>query len=227
VDVREGEAVKKDQVLARLDTTDVEMSIRSVQQEYNRAMVELSAAFVSGDDGRIRAAQLNLQTRLTQLEKLQRDLDRLTLRAPYDGVVWNAGTLATRIGQMTKTGEPLLDVIKPGNWKVRVDLREQDLRVLDHRLQAREEVTGHLRLAANPVESFPLAVTSREQLNEGLDASHGEYIFQVEVPLEARPNQVELIKSGMAGRASFACGRRPLAYVLFRDFVNFIRLRFF
>ncbi|MBP7143565.1 MAG: HlyD family efflux transporter periplasmic adaptor subunit, partial [Opitutaceae bacterium] len=210
VDVREGQTVKKGEVLARFDTTDVELQIRAAQQEVERGLVEVDAARGDNDEIRMQVARLATARARTALEKLQRDLDRMTLRAPFDGIVLGAQNLSARIGQVPRPGEGVLEVIDPSTWKVQIDVREQDLRTLDHTLQKNGPVEGSVRLAANPTQSYPLEVTSSEQLAYGLDTTHGEFLFQISAPLKVEPSQLDLLKSGFAGRASFDCGRRPI-----------------
>lgn len=226
VDVREGQAVRKGDVLARFETTDVELQIRAAQQEVERGLVEVDAARGDKDEIRMQVARLATARARTALEKLQRDLERMTIRAPFDGIVLGAQNLSARIGQVPRPGEGVLEVIDPTSWKVQIDVREQDLRILDKRFQSHGPVEGSVRLAANPTQAYPLAVTSSEQLAYGLDTTRGEFLFQISAPLKVEPSQLDLLKSGFAGRASFECGRRPIAYVLFHDFINFLRLRF-
>lgn len=226
VEVREGQSVKKGEVLARFDTTDVELQIRSAQQEVERGMVEVDAARGDNDEIRMQVARLAAARARTALEKLQRDMERMTLRAPFDGIVLGAQNLSARIGQVPRPGEGVLEVIDPSTWKVQIDVREQDLRILDRTVRKNGPVEGSVRLAANPTQSYPLEVTSSEQLAYGLDTTHGEFLFQISAPLKVEPSQLDLLKSGFAGRASFDCGRRPIVYVLFHDFINFLRLRF-
>jgi len=137
-----------------------------------------------------------------------------------------AQSLSSRIGQIPRPGENVLEVIDPRNWKVQIDVREQDLIILDRTLAQKGPIDGSVRLAANPTQAYPIAVHTREELAYGLDTSRGDFLFQVSVPLEAEPSQLDLLKSGFAGRASFGCGKRPIAYVLFHDFINFVKLRF-
>ena len=226
VEVREGQSVTKDQVLARFDTLDLELQIRSVRQELERNRIEADSALSAGDELKMQSARIAANKSLIALEKYERDLERLTIRAPFDGIVLGAQNLSSRIGQVTKPGEPVLEVIDPRSWRVRIDLREQDLRTLDYRLAEHSPIEGSVRLAANPTFAYDLVLSERDQLRYGLDSSRGEYSFQVSLPLEAEPSQLDLLKSGFAGRASFACGKRPVAYVLFHDFINFLRLRF-
>jgi hypothetical protein len=226
VEVREGQAVTAGQILAQFDTLDLELQIRAARQELDRSLIEADAALSSGEELKMQSARLAANKSRIALEKYERDLDRLTIKAPFDGIVLGAGNLSSRIGQVPKPGEAVLEVIDPRSWKVRIDLREQDLRTLDYRLAEHSPIEGSVRLAANPTHAYDLAITQRDQLRYGLDSSRGEYSFQVSLPLEAEPSQLDVLKSGFAGRASFDCGRRPVAYVLFHDFINFLRLRF-
>jgi len=226
VEVREGQPVTAGQVLAQFDTLDLELQIRAARQELDRSLIEADAALASGEELKMQSARLAANKSRIALEKYERDLDRLTIKAPFDGIVLGAGNLSSRIGQVPKPGEAVLEVIDPRSWKVRIDLREQDLRTLDYRLAEHSPIEGSVRLAANPTHAYDLAITQRDQLRYGLDSSRGEYSFQVSLPLEAEPSQLDVLKSGFAGRASFDCGRRPVAYVLFHDFINFLRLRF-
>jgi len=189
-------------------------------------MVEVDAARGDNDEIRMQVARLAAARARTALEKLQRDMERMTLRAPFDGIVLGAQNLSARIGQVPRPGEGVLEVIDPSAWKVQIDVREQDLRILDRTVRKNGPVEGSVRLAANPTQSYPLEVTSSEQLAYGLDTTHGEFLFQISAPLKVEPSQLDLLKSGFAGRASFDCGRRPIVYVLFHDFINFLRLRF-
>lgn len=226
VEVREGQAVTAGQVLAKFETLDLELQISSLRQELDRSLIEADSAMAARDELKMQSARLAANKNRIALEKYERDLERLTLRAPFDGIVLGAGNLANRIGQVPKPGESVLEVIDPRSWKVRIDLREQDLRTLDYRLADHSPIAGSVRLAANPTHAYDLVLAHRDQLSYGLDSSRGEYSFQVSLPLEAEPSQLDVLKSGFAGRASFDCGKRPIAYVLFHDFINFLRLRF-
>lgn len=226
VEVREGQSVSRGQVLARFDTLDLELQIRSLRQELERSRIEADSALSSGDELKMQSARLAANRSLIALEKSERDLERLTLRAPFDGIVLGAQSLSARLGQVSKPGEPLLEVIDPRSWTLQVNLREQDLRLLDQFFQQNGPVPASVRLAANPTHAYPLSLSSREQLSYGLDSSKGEYVFRVSLPLDADPSQLDLLKSGFAGRASFTCGRRPVIYVLLHDFIRFLRLRF-
>ena len=173
------------------------------------------------------AARLNAEKSRAIADKLKLDIEQSTLRAPIDGVVLGAQTLSTRLGEMLRIGEPVLDVVDPSIWQVKVSMREQDLIYLGDTLTEDGKVPVSLTLAANPAKRYSLEVNSPNQIAYGLDTARGKYDFSVMLPLETTISDASLLKSGFGGRAKFSTGRKPSCYVLFRDFINFLRVRFF
>ncbi len=226
VKVREGETVKQGQVLAELDTRDIRLQLRQVEQDYERALLESQSAMSLRDEFRMHAARINSEKSRAVADKLRLDIERSTLRAPIDGIVLGAQTLATRLGEVLRTGEPVLDVIDPSVWQVKVSMREQDLIYLGDTLSEKGRVPVTLALAANPARRYELEVKSENQIAFGLDTARGKYDFSVMLPLETTLSDSSLLKSGFGGRAKFSTGLKPAFYVLFRDFVNFLRVRF-
>jgi len=226
VTVREGETVKQGQVLAELDTRDLRLQLRQVEQDYERAMLESQSALSLRDEFRMHAARINADKARAVGDKLRLDIERSTLRAPIDGIVLGAQTLSTRLGEVLRSGEPVLDLIDPSVWQVKVSMREQDLIYLGDTLAKAGRVPVSVALAANPARRYELEVNSPKQIAFGLDTARGKYDFTVMLPLETTISDSSLLKSGFGGRAKFSTGRKPSSYVLFRDFVNFLRVRF-
>lgn len=226
VTVREGETVKQGQVLAELDTRDLRLQLRQVEQDYERALLESQSAQSLRDEFRMHAARINADKSRAVADKLRLDIERSTLRAPIDGIVLGAQTLSTRLGEMLRMGEPVLDIIDPSVWQVKVSMREQDLIYLGDTLAETGKVPVSLALAANPARRYDLEVNSPKQIAFGLDTARGKYDFSVMLPLDTTLSDSSLLKSGFGGRAKFSTGLKPSCYVLFRDFVNFLRVRF-
>lgn len=226
VSVREGETVKEGQVLARLETRDLELQLRQATQEVERSLVESETALSLGNEAQMHLSRLNAMKAQAIADKIKRDIANSTLRAPFNGVVLGAQTLSTRIGEVARVGETVLEVIDQSSWQVKVSLREQDLVYLGETLEKKGAIPGSLTLVADPSKSYELELESARQLSFGLDTARGKYEFVAMLPLGASLDDPNLMKSGFAGRATFSTGIRPVAYVLFRDFVNFIRVRF-
>lgn len=227
VNVREGQAVRQGDVLARFDTRDLELQLRQLDQEYERSLLESDTALTQGNEPQMQMARLNAAKAAAMTQKIRRDIDHATLRAPFDGLVLGAQTLSTRIGEVLRLGDPLLEVVDPNAWQVKASLREQDLIQLDERLRAHGPLPASLRLAANPAHRYELELSSDSQLAYGLDTTNGKYEFTAVLPLNASLDDPGLMKSGFTGRISFEAGTRPVAYVLFKDFVRFMLVRFF
>ncbi|WP_148218190.1 efflux RND transporter periplasmic adaptor subunit [Opitutus terrae] len=227
VPVREGESVTQGQVLARFDTRDIQLQLVQAEQEYERSLVESDAAMNAGNEAQMQIARLNADKAAAMAEKLRLDLSRAVVRAPFDGIVLGAQTLSTRVGEVLRLGEPALHVVDPRTWQVKAVLKERDLIFLEKRLKTHGPVPAALRLAANPAHKYQLQLVNRSQLAYGLDTSTGDYQFTVVVPLNAKLDDAAFLKSGFTGRMTFESGVRPVAYVLFKDFVDFLTVRFF
>ena len=227
VDVHEGEAVKKGQVLARFDTTDIRLQLAQEEQEYQRSLVESDHALSLNNEAQMEISRLNADKALAVVEKLRLDISRAVLRAPFDGMVLGAQNLSTRVGEIMRMGEPALQVVDPSAWQVRASLKERSLIILDKRLRRFGPVPATLRLAANPAHKYDLTLTASRQLAYGLDTTTGEYLFTAMLPLNVSINQKEFLKAGFTGQLTFDVGIRPIAYVLFIDFYEFLKIRFF
>lgn len=224
--VHEGEAVKQGQVLARFDTRDIRLQLSQVDQEYERSLLESDAALSVGNESQMQIARLNAAKAAALAEKLRADEQRAVIRAPFDGLVLGAQSLSTRIGDIPRLGEPVLQVIDPSAWQVKATLRERDLIFLGDFLKSKGSVPATLRLSSNPAHTFRLTLNRAEQLAYGLDTSLGEYQFTAMLPLKEVPHENAFLKSGFTGRISFDGGSRSLAYILFKDFIDFFTVRF-
>jgi hypothetical protein len=226
VSVQEGQRVTSGELLATFDTTELQLQHRQALQEYQRALVESDAALAAGNEAQMQMARLSAAKASATAEKIANDIRLSSVRAPFDGMVLGAQSLANRIGQYFRQGEPVFEIVDPRHWQVKIALREQDIDYMEVRLHEKSAVPATLKLAADPAKSYPLTLTKSSQLAYGLDVSNGKYFFGAVLPLDLDETQGALFKSGFTGRASFAVATRPVGYVLFRDFANFIRLKF-
>lgn len=228
VAVQEGQMVAKGQVLASFDTTELDLQLRQAMEEYRRALVDSDSAIGGGNEPQMQMARLTAAKAWAQAEKFQIDIRNSTLRAPFDGMVLGAQSLSNRIGQYLRQGEPALEIVDPRHWQVKIVLREQDIAYMETQLANKDivMVPAELKLASDPTKSYALKLTDKSQLAYGLDITTGKYFFGAMLPLELNEAQGALLKSGFSGRTSFDLAKRPLGYVLFRDFVNFLRLTF-
>jgi len=225
--VREGETVKQGQALAHFDTQDLRLQLAANEQEQQRSLLESDAALAAGNETQMQMFRLKADQAGATMQKLRSDLEHAVLRAPFDGIVLGAQTLSTRRGEVLRMGETALHVVDPKGWQVKTGLREKDLIFLDERLKQTGPIPAVLRLAADPAQKYELELTSANQLAYGLNTAEGEYEFTAVLPFTMSVDNPTFLKSGFTGRVTFAVGRRPVAYLLFKDFIQYITVRFF
>ena len=181
----------------------------------------------AGNEAQMQMSRLNADKAAAMAEKLRQDLVRAVIRAPFDGLVLGAQTLSTRVGEVLRMGEPALQVVDPAAWQVKASLKERDLIFLERQLRQRGPVSATLRLAANPAYKYHLELVANNQLAYGLDTTTNQYLFTAMLPLSNPPDSATLLKAGFTGQLTFESGVRPLAYVLFKDFSDYLIVRFF
>ncbi|BAN69141.1 hypothetical protein EBS_1235 [endosymbiont of unidentified scaly snail isolate Monju] len=102
VAVTEGETVRRDQVLVRLDERDSRLRLQQREAEVRDARARIEAA----------------------RDQVRLELERCTVRAPFDGCV---ARLSTAPGRRTRIGDPLLTVYDTGAMVVRALIPERYL----------------------------------------------------------------------------------------------------
>ena len=136
VEVKVGDTVKKDQVVATADTADLERQLATATNSVKSARVGLNAANAtrtsansSGNADQIRQAkmgQLNAQNQLASAQQAVRDLQvqiaNATLKAPVDGLVTEVDVQA---GFDAPSGNAI--VIDGNGFQVTTDVVESDL----------------------------------------------------------------------------------------------------
>ncbi len=90
--VKEGDRVKKGQILAELDATDFQIVVNDKQALFSRAKADFERAKKLVSKGHISRMdydrlQAEYKSRLADLKKAQRDLGYTVLRAPFSGTI--------------------------------------------------------------------------------------------------------------------------------------------
>lgn len=109
---------------------------------------------------------------------------------------------------------------------MRIHLREQDQILLAQTFKKEGALSTSIKFNSDPTRNYGATLTSEEQISKGLDLGGGKYGFAVVLPFAPTNDLTRQFQTGFSGRAIFEIGRRPLAYVFFRDFVHFLRMQF-
>lgn len=143
---REGHAVRRDQPLARLRSTALELRLQAADGQLREAQArahlaettltrarELFAQKVTSEQqlddasSELSAWQGRLETLTAEIERIKFEIDRSTIRAPYDGTVT---VEIAEIGTWIAIGSPVVEMVALDDLEVRVDVPERYYRNL-------------------------------------------------------------------------------------------------
>ena len=195
--VREGSSVKTGDILAELDDATLKAQQKGSLAELQRVEAELELARIkesrqqelrdSGavsreayDETRLRAQALVAQTQvvLAQLERLDIQLKKSVIRAPYDGVI---AQRYIDVGTVAAAGTPILRIVETANWEAHIGVSlaqaENLLPGNDYSLSLRGNSSQAKLLAIRPdVDPVTRAVTAIFQLPASAVAIDGETV---------------------------------------------------
>lgn len=135
--VRSGEAVKKGDVILRLDPFPFDMAVREAQsklEESQQRMLELYApdSIMTGkgptaEQRRAYAAKAGLSGAQLALEKARQEQLKATLIAPFNGVL---DAVQVTLGERINSGQAVSTLVDPRDLRVDAQVFEHDLAVL-------------------------------------------------------------------------------------------------
>ena len=199
--VKEGDRVKKGDVLARLDPTDYLAQLKVAQANLEKARADLARneSIFKEDPGAISKEEIEATRRVVkvteaQLEVAQKAVDDTALRAPFDGVV--SRRLVDDFANV-QAKEPVLIVVDLSLLEIDVAVPERDYVRRKQPIESKEELTK--RLAPKVIVS---ALPDRE-----FDATVSEYSMTADpvtrtfsVRLQFKPSDDVRILPGMTAR---------------------------
>lgn len=136
--VKEGQYVKKDQVLVRLDDRDYKLRLESVEANYNLTLLEHKRISVLAEK-KIAAVndldKLNAQLKAlkSQLSEAQLALGRTEIKAPISG---RLNEIEAKIGDWMGVDKPVAQILQIGNVKVTVGIPESDVSAVSNLKEA-------------------------------------------------------------------------------------------
>jgi len=138
--VNEGEAVKRGQVLARLDQTDFQITLRDRQATWDRADKDFKRASELVDEGAISRrdydlVEANFKTTDAALAQAKQNIDYTILRAPFDGSVAERHIEAF---EEVQVGQYIFSIIDRSSLQVKFDIPENIIMLLPAASEAGE-----------------------------------------------------------------------------------------
>lgn len=200
--VQPGDVVYEDQVVARLDGGELRMDLARVKAEREQAIGRYRKALAEDKPTETRYAQLEVDEKTLERDKLASRQERLQIKSPVGGVVLS-GELERAEGAALTTGQTLLEIAPLEDLLVEIAVPEDQLRFV----QAGRSVS--LKLDAFPGRKWNGTI---ERVRPQAEIRDARNVFIAEVRLQ---NEEGSLRPGMKGHAKVSGPIRPLAWILF------------
>jgi hypothetical protein len=210
VNVRPGDHVKADQVLAELAEEDLQLERRKWESELAQYENSASAALARTDRTQFVINQSKADEAQAQLDLVNKQLVRTRVLAPFDGIVIK-GDLSQSLGAPVQRGEILLTVAPAGEFRLLVEVDERDID------DVRTGQTGSLALGAFE-RSLPFSV---ERITPMATTRDGRNFFEVEGKFADAPAS---LRPGLQGVARISAGNRALGWIWTHRLVEWARM---
>lgn len=175
---RPGDVVRAGQVLAHLADEDLQLQARGFQADLAQHENAFVDAFTRGERAEAAMAQARALESRAQLERVQQQLARTRIVAPFDGVVIS-GDVSQQVGASLKRSDVLFTMAPLEGWRVVLDVDERQI------AQVRAGQEARVLLAALPQSPMRLRVERITPLARPVD---GRQRFEVLAqPIGAAP----------------------------------------
>jgi multidrug efflux pump subunit AcrA (membrane-fusion protein) len=208
---RAGDAVREGEVLAELDTRDLELERRRVENERAEIRKTYRKAVATMDRSEVLAQRSRLGMLDAKLALVDEQIERARVVAPFDAMVMR-GDLSRSLGAPVSRGEVLFELAPLDDYRVSLMVDEADVGALS------PGQSGVLALAALPGESLRFEVETVVGIAE---IEGGRNAFRVEGRLA---DGVDLLRPGMHGVGKVHVDRRPLLWVWTHALVDRVQL---
>lgn len=211
-DVRAGDAVAEGDVLVQLDNRELTLERLRLSAQLELERIEYQSALAEQNRAEVLIRGNSIAQAETQIALIDEQLERTTLRAPFDGIV-ASGDLSQSIGASVARGETLMTVVPNADYRVVLQVDER--RIAD----VVEGQSANLVVTALPERVFPLDITRITPVAEYGD---GRTTFRVDAALAAPAMGLQ---PGMEGVAKIEAGERRLIGVWSRSLIDWMRLK--
>lgn len=168
--LRPGATVQAGQVLMTLEDKDLNLDAAKWQAETAQADKKYREAQTTDDAAAIVVARAQLEQAQAQLALVLQQLERIRLKAPFDGVLLS-GDYTQAVGVPVKRGQELMTVAPDRTFRIVVEVDEQDVARL------REGQQAQVLFGAFDGAPLPLEVTRISPLATVVD---GRNVFEVD-----------------------------------------------
>jgi transcriptional regulator with GAF, ATPase, and Fis domain/multidrug efflux pump subunit AcrA (membrane-fusion protein) len=222
VHVVEGQQVSQGDVIAQLDSSEIELQLLEAGSQLAIIERQIVEARAEGDAAAMNRAAIERQTLRAKVIKARADLQQITLKAPLAGMVLTPNPQELQ-GRVFAMGDEIVRLADPKNLIILVHIPETDL--LDIaigqsvrcvlRAQPGQKFEGKIRHVGRSYE-IPSTILDSSTALEDEETQTG-FIAEVEIinsPFEIRP--------GMTGHALIYTDKTSVIVRIWRRIRNFI-----
>lgn len=215
VRARPGDAVKKGDLLGRVDDTDIRLEKTAIETQRKIHLGQAYQYSQEGKEAEASLARLEAQKDTVSLQWAEARLQMTSLYAAVDGFVVSED-MYSRLGQPVRRGQELFEVA--------------DIRALRVVMQVSEDDIAHMRAVDNPVGDFALTAYPDKKIAFTVERIHpfafvenGVNSFEVRGAVGALPEDI-LLRPGMEGLAQIHAGEHCLLYIWTRKILEKLTL---
>lgn len=202
--VREGEAVKRGQVLAEMDAWNYKSALAEAEARYQTALLQMNRSLAANDGSEAGIQRVQADYWKAEVDRSRELVDKAQLRSPIDGVVATPH-VENFAGRRLQYGDSFAEVVDASSAVVDVGIDDTEASLLKSGSKAA------VKLNSYPMRTFrgTVVVVSPKGQQEGESR-----VFFARVLV---PNQDGAIRTGMEGRGKVSAGWHAAGYVLFRQ----------
>ncbi|MEZ6234548.1 MAG: efflux RND transporter periplasmic adaptor subunit [Phycisphaerales bacterium] len=209
--VRPGAVVTRGQVLARLDSNELELSRLDAEGQMAEAATRADESLRAGRLAEAEQAQAQVDQAAARIALLERRIAQSVLTAPIDGTILT-GDPRDRVGSSLKLGDALFEIATMDDMMVLARVEDRDIALI------RDEQSGQVATQAFPGDYIDFEVERIVPLSR---PDEGRNAFEVRGRIVTPP---EFMRPGMEGIAKFNTGRRTLLDIGTRRIRDTLRL---
>ena len=200
VQVKCGDVVKQDQLLAVMDGNILRMELAGLQAQLAAAQKKRDSTLAQGNIAESQIAKSEAKRHESQIGLIQSRLDRLEIRSPISGVIVS-GDMDKVEGARMEMGQSLFEVAPLESMQVEVQIPENDSRLV------RDGQMANLKFSAYPFKKWSGPIARVHPRSELVEDSN---VFIAEVQLDNRDGD---LRPGMKGHAFISTAWRPIAWI--------------
>jgi len=201
--VREGEPVRRGQVLAEMDAWNYRSALAEAEAKYQTALLQMNRSLAANDGSEAGIQRVQADYWRAEVDRSQELVDKAQLRSPIDGIVATPH-VENFAGRRLQYGDSFAEVVDASSVVVDMGIDDAEAGLLKTGTKA------VLKLNSYPMRTFrgTVVVVSPKGQQQGESR-----VFFARVLV---PNQDGAIRTGMEGRGKVSVGWHAAGYVLFR-----------